>query len=263
MIPRFEKDRLSERGSRFGAVLCTSILLATATFSMHQQRCDAAESKATEAKGSETKVKETNANRSEPPKLSQPAPTSIQYTSPGEAITLGDLRDIGLTIMQIKQQSINIFLEVTRKEVPKAARPDLVNVDKISMIDVKPNASYLPTRPEWLVFYVGAMEPIIRLLGADVGDVRGGAAKILVPKGNKEKFEALYEEHERDVAKLNEHLTKIYDGIGEKNNNAQLAREAVHMFEIAEDMDKTRIAAFHMIQGATGAEMEELPIRKK
>lgn len=248
MLPGIVRGRCIQRGARFRAILLASILIVTAPFSVHHARCEAAE---------------TNANRSEPPKLSQPAPTSIQYTSPGNAITLGDLRDIGLTIMQIKQQSINIFLEVTRKEVPKSARPDLVNVDKISMTDVKPDSSYLPTRPEWLVFYVGAMEPIIRLLGADVGDVRGGAAKILVPKGNREKFEALYEEHEKDVAKLNEHLTKIYDGIGEKSNNAELAREAVHMFEIAQDMDKTRIAAFHMIQGANGAELEELPIPKK
>ncbi|MCC7531422.1 MAG: hypothetical protein IT342_23165 [Candidatus Melainabacteria bacterium] len=169
MLPRIVKGRCSQRGARFRAILLASILISTVPISMHHLRCAAAE-----IKGTGAKVTETNANRSEPPKLSQPAPTSIQYTSPGNAITLGDLRDIGLTIMQIKQQSINIFLEVTRKEVPKSARPDLVSVDKISMIDVKPDSSYLPTRPEWLVFYVGAMEPIIRLLGADVGDVRGG-----------------------------------------------------------------------------------------
>ncbi len=52
------------------------------------------------------------------------------------------------------------------------------------------------------------MEPIIRLLGADVKDVQGGVAKLLVPKGNREKFESLYLEHENDVARLNEYRPK-------------------------------------------------------
>ncbi len=247
MISRIMKDKLSKKRPRFGSLLFTSIVLASAPMFLHQLQCDAAE---------------TNVNKNTLPKMTQPPPGSTDYSA-GAELTLGDLRDIGLTIMQIKQQAINIFLEVTRKDVPKSARPELVNIAKISLTDLKPNATYLPIRPEWLTFYVGAMEPIIRLLGADVTDVRGGVAKLMVPKGNKGKFEGLYEEHEKDVARLNEHLTKIYDGIGEKNSNAAIAKEAVHIFEVAEDMEKTRVQAFHLIQGATGRELEELPIPKK
>ena len=231
--------------------LIVSAALASTIASGHQMQCAAAESQKSEPK----------VNRTELPKMTQPSPTSIDYSA-GEQITLGDLRDVGLTIMQIKQQAINIFLEVTRKEVPKSARPELVNVDKISLTDIKPNATYLPTRPEWLTFYVGAMEPVIRLLDADVTDVRGGVAKLLVPKGNREKFEQLYEEHEKDVGKLNQHLTKIFDGIGDKHNNVALAKEAVYMFEVAQAMERNRVEAFHMIQGARDAELEELPMRK-
>lgn len=257
MIPRVLNDRLSLRRSRLRSVILASIALATIPICNHQMRCEAVEPKAAEAK-----VKETKANRSELPKMTQPPPGSTDY-SEGAEITLGDLRDIGLTIMQIKQQAINIFLEVTRTEVPKSARPELVNVDRISLTDVKANVSYLPIRPEWLTFYVGAMEPIIRLLGADVKDVQGGVAKLLVPKGNREKFESLYLEHEKDVARLNEHLTKIYDGIDDKHGNEALAKEAVHIFEVAQDMEKTRVAAFHIIQGASGRELEEFSIPKR
>lgn len=262
MIPRAFNDNLSGRRSRLQSVFLASIALATMPVCLHQMRCDAAEPKAEEARAKETKAKETKANRSELPKMTQPPPGSTDY-SEGAEITLGDLRDVGLTIMQIKQQAINIFLEVTRTEVPKAARPELVNVDKISLTDVKPNASYLPIRPEWLIFYVGAMEPVIRLLGADVKDVQGGVAKLLVPKGNREKFESLYLEHEKDVSRLNEHLTKIYDGIDDKRGNEAIAIEAVHIFEVAQDMEKTRVEAFHIIQASTGRELEELPIPKK
>ena len=231
--------------------LVLSVALASTIACGHHMQCS----------GAETQKGESKVNRTELPKMTQPSPSSISY-SECEQITLGDLRDVGLTIMQIKQQAINIFLEVTRKEVPKSARPELVNVDKISLTDIKPNATYLPTRPEWLTFYVGAMEPVIRLLGADVTDVRGGVAKLLVPKGNREKFELLYEEHERDVGKLNQHLTKIFEGIGDQHNNVALAKEAVYMFEVAQAMERNRVEAFHMIQGARDAELEELPMRK-
>lgn len=196
------------------------------------------------------------------PAHSQPAPTSIECAE-GAVVTLGDLRDVGLAIMQIKQQSINIFLDVTRKDLTWTSSPGIAFVSRISASDLHPNAKYLPTRPEWLTFYVGAMEPIIRLLQSDVKDVEDGVAKPLVPRGCKEKFEKYYLEYKSDVVKLNEHLSKIYDGIGDKHNNLELARQAIYMYEVADDMEKKRVGAFQLMKAASSAELEELPLPSK
>lgn len=205
---------------------------------------------------------EPAAGESRIPAHSQAAPTSVEC-SQGEAVTLGDLRDVGLAIMQIKQQAINIFLDVTRKDLTWTSSPGIAFVSRIAPSDLHANAKYLPTRPEWLVFYVGAMEPIIKLLQSDVKDVENGVAKLMVPKGCKEKFEKLYLDYKADVAKLNEHLSKIYDGVGDKNNNMELARQAIHMFEVADDMEKKRVGAFQLMRTTSNAEMEELPVPSK
>jgi len=192
-------------------------------------------------------------------KHSQPSPKAV-LCAEGEAVTLGDLRDVGLAIMQIKQQAINIFLDVTRRDLTSTSSPGIAFVTRISSSDLHAGAKYLPTRPEWLTFYVGAMEPIIHLLKSDVKDVEDGVAKLIVPSGCREKFEKLYIDYRSDVAKLNEHLTKIYEGIGDKQNNLQLAQEAIHMFQIAEDMERKRVNAFQLMKTASNAEVEELPM---
>lgn len=197
------------------------------------------------------------------PGLTSGNPTITKGGTQEEVVTLSDLRDVGLCINQIKQQAINIYLDVTRKAVPASASAELEDVDEISNAGLSDSSKYLPTRPEWLVFYVGAMEPIIHLLQSDVKDVESGVAKLMVPKGSQEKFEKLFDDYEASVAQLNVHLTKIYEGIGEKNNNVKLAQEAVKMYEVADDLERSRVEAFQMIKSQSGTELEELPRKTK
>ena len=133
----------------------------------------------------------------------------------------------------------------------------------ISITGLDPNAKYLPTRPEWLTFYVGTMEPIIHLFKEDVKDAETGVQKIVVPKKVKDKFEKVFDAYENAVEQLNTHLTTIYNQIGEPDNNVKIAKEAVKIFEVAEEIEKDRQIAFHLLQKTDGDEMEQLIPKKK
>lgn len=193
-----------------------------------------------------------------------PAKVDLTPTTPySDQISLGDLRDVGLCIMQIKQQSINIYLEVTRKPIETKINPQMPDPMAISITGLDPKAKYLPTRPEWLTFYVGTMEPIIHLFKEDVKDAETGVQKIVVPKKVKDKFEKVFDDYETAVEQLNTHLTTIYNQIGEPDNNVKIAKEAVKIFEVAEEIEKDRQIAFHLLQKTDGDELEQIVPKKK
>lgn len=53
------------------------------------------------------------------------------------------------------------------------------------------------------------------------------------------------------------------DCVGYKNNNMELARQAIYMFEVADDMERKRVGAFQLMRTTSNAEMEELPVPSK
>lgn len=171
-----------------------------------------------------------------------------------EEVTLTDLRDLGLIIMQIKQQAENIYMEATRKPVHISARPEIEDVKIITTEPMKARGKYLPTRPEWLTFYVGTMEPIIHLFQVNVGSSNDAAAKkkecIKVPRSTRDKFEKLLDTYDKGVADMNSYLSKIYDNISEKDNNITIAGAAVDLYKTAERIETARVAAFKLIKEA-------------
>lgn len=205
----------------------------------------------------------SSAATAEPDAESSPK-TQTGLTLPSsDQISLSDLRDVGLCVMQIKQQAINIYLEVTRKPIDRRVAAQMADPMTISVTGLDKNGKYLPTRPEWLTFYVGTMEPIIHLFKEDVKDAQNGVQKIVVPVGTKEKFERLFDAYQKAVEELNSHLTEIYSNIGEPDNNVKIAKEAVKIFEVAEEIEKDRQAAFHLIQKSENTEFEEVIPKKK
>jgi hypothetical protein len=155
-------------------------------------------------------------------------------------LTLNRLRDSGLSLQQIKQQAINIYLEVTRKDVQPTDKPIIVYPKSISNKGlVKTN--YLPPRVEWLYFYVGTMEPVIHLFADDVNDTKAGATKIFVPKAAQEPLSPLWQQWSAGIQNLNEHVTAIYKLANEeKPDNIAIGRHAVAMYKIATSLEKTR-----------------------
>lgn len=187
-----------------------------------------------------------------PPVMAQPSEGLT--ISQNEEVTLTDLRDLGLIIMQIKQQAENIYMEATRKPVHISARPEIEDVKIITTEPMKARGKYLPTRPEWLTFYVGTMEPIIHLFQVNVGSSKDAAAKkkecIKVPRSTRDKFEKLLDTYDKGVADMNRYLSKIYDNISEKDNNITIAGAAVDLYKTAERIETARVSAFKLIKEA-------------
>ncbi len=166
-----------------------------------------------------------------------------------EELTLDHIRDAGLALHEIERDVIYIFLEATRKPVIKSNKPDIVIPEKISMEAIGDNASYNPVRAEWLVYYIGILEPVIRLFQNDVNDTRSGYRTLLIPDGARKLAEPLWRNWTDDVDRLNEHLGKLNELIDEtgKTQNSQIAKEAVAMFDIARQMERNRKKGYKLV----------------
>jgi len=177
------------------------------------------------------------------------APSSLSSKN-GEAklLTLNHLRDSWLSLEQIKQQAINIYLEATREDVKATDNTDLIYPKSISK-KVLGQGHYLPPRMEWLYFYVGTMEPIIRLFADTVSDTKTGVTRLVVPKASLESLAPLWKDWSSGIESLNEQVTAIYKLASEENpNNISLGRRAVSMYKIAEKLEKTRAKAVAIIR---------------
>lgn len=179
------------------------------------------------------------------------ADTKLSITQ-SERVTLTELRDLGLIIMQIKQQAKNIYMEATRKQVHISAEPKIEDLEFINNADINAKADYLPTRPEWLTFYVGTMEPIIHLFEVNTKNTSTGEEdkSVVVPKSTKTKFISLLKVYDDGVDAMNKNVSIIFDNISEKNNNIKTARAAVNIYETADKMENARKVAFKLIKNA-------------
>ena len=180
-----------------------------------------------------------------------PARSEVKLTSSQQSeLTLSDLRDVGLCLAQIEQQAKNIYMEVLRKPVPKKASAEIVRPSKIVRLDSSSSKAFLPTRPEWLVFYIGTLEPIMRLLKEEMQDTSSSEYIMTVPRKTKSQFEDLIKEYDKGVIDMDSHITNIYNLIGDKDNNVPIAQEAVSLYNIALDLEKLRVKAFHLVRNA-------------
>ncbi|MBX9770481.1 MAG: hypothetical protein K2X29_03880 [Candidatus Obscuribacterales bacterium] len=164
-------------------------------------------------------------------------------------VTMGDIRDVGLCLKQIKQQAVFIYLEATRKELPVNSPGKIVEPKALSVEGINFKDDYLPARREWLVFFIGSMEPIIRLMGNDVKDVQNGMYALSVPNISKEQFDKRWKEWTSTVTELNVALDKINDSLSsESGNNEVVASQAVVIFNGAKKLENLRMLVHHLMQ---------------
>ncbi len=161
-------------------------------------------------------------------------------------LTLGDLRDAGLALERIRQQAINVYVEARRKPVSPKMAPQLADPRVIPMKEI---GTHLPPRREWLVFYMGTMEPIIHLLGKDVDDIRNGVHKLVVPERIKSDFNPQWEEWTSTVEDMNNHLSSLLDLIEEAGTKGDaIAKEAVAIYEDTKKLEHVRRQVYTSIQ---------------
>jgi hypothetical protein len=179
-----------------------------------------------------------------------------------QMLTLGDLRDMGLCINQIQQQAKNIYLEVTRKPVPRTAEPHFEDLKAISKGSIDPSAAvYQPVRQEWLTYYVGTMEPMIYLLKANLDATRSGASTLMVPKSTVDEFTTMLTNYDLAIKAMNQNLDVIHEKMSDPHGNVAIAHEAVKLYETTQELEKARHRAFNLVKKADrkGEEREALP----
>jgi hypothetical protein len=180
-----------------------------------------------------------------------PAPDDTSGTlkiGKSDVLTLGDLRDMGMCINQIQQQTINIYMEATRKPVPSHATAHLEDLKAITRGDIDATCRYEPVRPEWMTYYIGVMEPIMQLFQADLDDTKSGATQMIVPKDTVEEFTSMFAPYDNAITQMNQHLDVIHSAVANPHANVKIAQEAVKLYDVTKQLESIRRRAFELLK---------------
>ncbi|CAN5522382.1 hypothetical protein BH11CYA1_BH11CYA1_03440 [soil metagenome] len=202
----------------------------------------AADSKSEESKAVDGKVAESKTNSASALHLVRRTASDAEQMAP-EAM-LSDLRDTRLSLTQLRQQSVNLFLEVTRprmtvNDTPLEQSPSVISA---SMFDA--NKKYLAPRKEWLVLYINTLEPIVHLLCEDINDVDTNGRK--VTKAFEQRINPLWANWRENVLSINKSLDQVQgslpvgDDDESADTNSTIAKAALDIFQRAEELEKIR-----------------------
>ncbi|MFA7335615.1 MAG: hypothetical protein WC028_02435 [Candidatus Obscuribacterales bacterium] len=160
---------------------------------------------------------------------------------------LSDLRDTRLTLNQLKQQAVNLFLEATRTRMTVSDAPVEQSPTAISLSMFDSKAKYLAPRKEWLVLYVNTLEPIVHLLSEDINDVDTNGRS--VSRVIEERINPLWNTWRDQVILINKSLDQVQGSmpVGDEeesaDSNSVIAKAALDMFQRAEELEKVRYRA--------------------
>jgi hypothetical protein len=173
-----------------------------------------------------------------------------------QEITLNDVRDAGIMLNYIKRQAIGIYEEAARPNIDLTSNSSVHEPDSIP--DPHLPAKVLPARQEWLVFYLGTMETVIRQLAQEVSEIDKGTEKLTVSKEMEVAVTPLWEQWSSRVKDLNHHLDELVPLFDEaEKHNAEIQKVAVSIFNDARLLEETRKSIFATIQGATKKNPDE------
>lgn len=190
-----------------------------------------------------------------------PAGISGANSEKSKILTLNFLRDTGLSLEQIQQQSINIYLEVTRKDVQPEDKAILAYPKSISDKALLKTACYLPPRAERLYVFVSTMEPILHIFAEDVNDTKAGDTRVFVPKAIKAELSPLWQDWGNGIQNLNEHLTAVYQLANEeKPDNIAIGKHAVAMYNIGNNLESTLEMAVEKIRKSERQGIQSEPV---
>lgn len=166
-------------------------------------------------------------------------------------IMLGNLRDIRLTLGQLKQQSINLFLEATRTAVAPTDEAVPTSPTSISVNMLSDKAKYLPPRKDWLLFYMNTMEPLVQLLVDDIKDI--DAHETQFPQALGDKIDPLWKNWKTDVARINKALDDVEDLIAPNTGtNMALSKSALSIYDVACQLENIRMNVYRVVQQEYG-----------
>ena len=159
---------------------------------------------------------------------------------------LSDLRDTRLSIGQVKQQAVNLFLEATRVVIKPGDSALHFSPTTISAEMLSEKKKYLTPRKDWLIFYMNTLEPIIQLLTDDINDVdTNGRA---VPPNIEAKINPIWKTWQADVRAINRSLDEMQELIApDSGTNIPLAKTALAIYEKAVQLEKVRYSAHELM----------------
>ncbi|MCC7528517.1 MAG: hypothetical protein IT342_08345 [Candidatus Melainabacteria bacterium] len=159
---------------------------------------------------------------------------------------LSDLRDTRLSIGQVKQQAVNLFLEATRAVVRPGESALHFSPTSISQEMLNEKKTYLAPRKDWLIFYINTLEPIIQLLTDDINDVDTNGRS--VPPNIEAKINPLWKTWQADVRAINKSLDQLQELIGpDSGTNIPLAKTALAIYNKAVELEKVRYNAYELM----------------
>lgn len=213
-----------------------------------------ANSAATASKATATSASATSASATKTQAAKAPASGATlkkRTASDAEQMTpdcmLSDLRDTRLTLNQLKQQAVNLFLEATRTRMTVSDAPVEQSPTAISLSMFDSKAKYLAPRKEWLVLYVNTLEPIVHLLSEDINDVDTNGRS--VSRVIEERINPLWNTWRDQVIAINKSLDQVQGSmpVGDEeesaDSNSVIAKAALDMFQRAEELEKVRYRA--------------------
>lgn len=172
-------------------------------------------------------------------------------TQDGDVVlTLGYIRDCSLAVHDLRELSLNIFDECTRKHLD--VNDPMPTVSKtISEADIDVNAKYHAPRPAWIFFYIATFEPILQLFRRATTTVPESKAKLIVPAsmeaGTKDglvKIDNVIDSIDAQVERLNALLDE--DPI----NSVEMAKAAVGVYNSTNELDSLTAKAYKELQAS-------------
>lgn len=164
-------------------------------------------------------------------------------------LTLDDLKDVGICLLQIKYQAIFAYLEATRKELQADMPPQLLAPDAVAVVPVSTDDKFLPCRRDWLVFFIGTMEPVIHLMDHDVQECQKGEYQLEIPKADKQQVDILWQEWASGVKDLNAALDRVNDLLNDgATNNKAIADQTVAIYNTEKKLEDIRETVHHLVQ---------------
>jgi hypothetical protein len=166
---------------------------------------------------------------------------------PLEQLSLNDIQDTGILVRNIQQGAINIYEEAARAKLSLTSAAEL---PQFRSIPVKlPSTEMMPARQEWLVYYLGSVEPVVRELGQDVKDINNGMKQLVFPGTMQKTLGPLWDSWAADVTELNKHLDELVPLFDDApHNNSKIRDVAVKIYDDTNRMEDLRKTIFKAVQ---------------
>lgn len=162
-----------------------------------------------------------------------------------DRLTLDMVRDVGVSVKQIKDLSIYLFKEATRVPLTLQDPLELSGFDSISDDDFDSSKKYSAVRPGWIYFYISSLEPSIQLLKDSE------TQKVFIPAKIKNEVSTLSARFCDLIDSALEQIKKLHKCVDEGDcDNKTVADCALSIYKTSLNMENLRKDGGALVQEA-------------